>query len=106
MWYYGFDADFLAPLILGMVGGWVMSRFLLAAFSSRLGLWLLGGLLTFTILTALVRGYSYFFEEVTWNLARYISENPAGFCGFAFGIFLGLAWKQQAGRGHGADWAR
>ena len=106
MWYHGFDADFLAPLILGTVGGWVMSRFLLAAFSSRLGLWLLGGLLTFTILTALVRGYSYFFEEVTWNLARYIAENPAGFLGFVLGILLGLGRARRPGRDRDAGWVR
>jgi len=95
MWPCWHD-DLVATFVLGAIGGFAIGRFLwLLCRRSFFGLLVYGGL-TFLLVAALARGYSDFLEGLTWNLAWYVAENPAGFLGVICGFLLGRPWTSPA----------
>ena len=93
MWLYWHNG-LVATFFLGAIGGFAVGSFLrLLGRQSILSL-LFYGALTFLLVAALARGYSYFLERLTWNLAYYIAENPAGFLGLLFGFALSRPWSR------------
>jgi hypothetical protein len=93
MWLYWHN-ELVATFVLGAIGGYAVGSFLRLLGRQGLFAFLVYGALTLLLVAALARGYSYFLERVTWNLARYIAENPAGFLGLLCGFLFARPWSR------------
>jgi len=93
-----FSASNFAVLLLTFIGGLAFS--ILIRFKGIAGCitYLLAAVVISVIVVALIKGYSYLLEDVTYYLTEYIYYNSVGLVGFLLGFVVGLFIKKSRGK--------
>jgi hypothetical protein len=80
----------IATLILTFIGGLLIAKFFKAKGIGGCLVYIISLVVVVLVVAALWKGYSYFFERITFNLETYLYSNVAGVIGFILGFLLGL----------------
>jgi hypothetical protein len=87
--------DFSAPnniavFILTFICGLFIAKFIKARGIGGCFTYIVAIFVIILVVSSLVKGYSYFFERITYNLETYIMYNSVGVAGAFVGFIIGL----------------
>ena len=89
------SAENLAVLVLTFIGGLALSVILKARGVGGCLTYILAGVVLSIIVVALIKGYSYLIEDMTYYLTEYIYYNSIGIVGFLLGFLVGLVIRRN-----------
>lgn len=90
-----FESGNLAVFILTFIGGLALSFVFKSKGISGCFTYVIAIIILLVIISTLVSGYSFFLEDITFNLQQYIYYNSVGIIGFIIGLLVGLLFKQK-----------
>ena len=87
--------DKLAVLALTFIAGLFFANFLKTRGLGGCLTYLLSLVVVIIVVSALVKGYSYLLQTITYNLEQYIYFNSIGIIGFVAGLLLGIVFFKR-----------